>query len=406
MGAAASVPTQLDAAGVLALLGCEACEAADLCAGDEDDSEENGMCSREAAYAACCGAVGGCGARTAVRSSLDAVLGAALVRAGCVASTASALSAAGDELGAAQRALLAYSPCRGACDLVVGDRCYALLGTFFWPAIVTAVKRGDDDAMDGLPARVLLDLETVHARAFFGACGSSRVSEEEVAAAAATTTLPTLPTWMTVVSDLDASEFVRPADESRDAWVAHTSTKTRIDSLYFDEADRAVALLASGAVETMPEASECVKSWFRDRYNLGSNAMGADFWTFLLAREASLFRLGVLAERLLEVLERERLTETLGAVTRDLERALLLSTGGGDGESVRNDVVAPAGLADWLRARVHSDPRLSGLTPLSDETLDGVGTHCLIMLGEVFARSARSMDAPNVSRASSNILES
>ena len=136
-----------------------------------------------------------------------------------------------------------------------GERVYALRGSFFWPALVTAVRDSPTLVVDlGTFIRKLRGKEKY-------------------------------------VTSVDVLEVVRPPDDDAWAWTATTETRTRFDWAYYREADGILCLIVSGAVETDSRARGMVKRWFETRFNLGSNANGADLWTFTLARAAAKLRL-------------------------------------------------------------------------------------------------------------------
>ena len=183
-----------------------------------------------------------------------------------------------------------------------GERVYALRGSFFWPALVTAVRDSPT---------LVVDLEYLHPEG---------VAEKEK-----------------YVTSVDVLEVVRPPDDDAWAWTATTETRTRFDWAYYREADGILCLIVSGAVETDSRARGMVKRWFETRFNLGSNANGADLWTFTLARAAAKLRLRALGEKLNQIYEDEALETKLGncAASMGVEGAKVRADSNCDGACAR-----------------------------------------------------------------------
>ena len=237
---------------------------------------------------------------------------------------------------------------------MVGARTYALRGSFFWPAFVTRVGDGVvdieflqwwDDQEIGSPSHVGVSVE----------------------------------------------EEVRPPEGGKDSWIMSTTTKTRFDWSYYHEADKAITLIATGAVEEDLVARGYVKSFFSARFSLGSNANGKDRWTYLLARSASIRRLGALGAKLAAIHDRECLATRLGRCgSSDKEENRWREV-----HDIRVDdtQLAPvlSQFSTWLKmncskyekdkAAVMGKHELTASTVEHEETIDGAMIHVIIMLG-------------------------
>ena len=291
-----------------------------------------------------------------LRNALNEVVTAALGVAGCGAAED---WTAWDEIPEGKRrTLVAYAPV--ARPVAAGDRVYAMRQWYFWPAVVTRT--------DGRRA----DLDFFHAEYFDG---------------------------VTAVEGVDILEDVRHAEGAME-WVVRTDTDTRLDAAYFCEADRIVALLATGAVEGDDAAKADVKAWFEQRYNLGTAACGADYWTFFLARAAASHRLDRIGARLDAVYERDALAVRLGG------RESTFPTGGTAASHLRTDDASPlfSGFAAWFRKR-SSFAKIDGDGDALDRAYGHLGILVGLAVDKLFLARMRALYGDRVEGAKVKTLE-
>ena len=331
MGAAASLPMQFDEASLREVL-------PGLSDVDASEATAAGPVSCENVFLAL-----GTMPPAAIQPALDASVVDVVEATLALAGHEGGFSLGGNEhsteqLAAVTEALLSYEPMVAALPPAVkGERVYAQrassVASLFYPAVITAVIGSDADERVDLTFLV----------------GDSNGEHQR--------------------RGVSLSAVTRPPPGDRMSWVAVTSTDSAVDRRYFREADRVIALLATGAVEEDGRAREVVKHWFQHCFNLGSASQGADHWTFWLAQGASLRRLTRLGGRLAAIYEAERLGDTLGPCCE---------AHGVEGAELRcdNAGVLP-GLLSWLKANESVQRLICG----DESELDGMFIHALAMLG-------------------------
>ncbi len=296
-------------------------------------------------------ATSACESHPGILAALEDVVKSFLARAGgdadlCGATLEGVAARSGDVAKLVQAYSASDDIAASAWSPLPGERVYALRGAFFWPALVTAVR----DA-----PTLVVDLEYLHPEGIAG--GES------------------------VATSVDVLEVVRPPDDDPWAWIATTETRTRFDWAYYREADGILCLIVSGAVETDSRARGVVKRWFETRFNLGSNANGADLWSFTLARAAAKLRLRALGAKLNQIYEDEALETKLGncAASMGVEGAKVRADSNCDGACAR--------FVMWARSESEkktASDKMKGndiFSMTNDDALDYAVVHLLRMLG-------------------------